>query len=107
MRSTRTLSMVALLLMFLSAFPALCVPLSSIPAPPPVCHQHHGTMPAHTCCRSTPSAPAALQATFHEETLEVITPVVIQFPFPINKNESVFAPDFSEFSSPPPSVLRI
>lgn len=107
MRSSRTFAVVALVTVLVSALPALCLPLASIGAPPPACHRHHGSMPAHSCCRTTASAPAALQATFHEATLDMAAPVVISPVLPIGERESVPPSLTSKFSSPPPSVLRI
>jgi hypothetical protein len=107
MRSSRTFAAIALVLMLMSALPALCLPLASMGAPPPVCHQHHGPMPSHNCCRSTPSSPAALQATFHEATLDIVAPVVTSPVLLTGTPEPVLPSDMNEFSSPPLSVLRI
>lgn len=107
MRSSRTVAVMALVLMLMSALPAVCLPLASITTPPLDCHQHHGTLPTHNCCRRTPSSPAALLATFHETTLEIVAPVVVQSPVPIGNGESLLILELTDFSSPLPSVLRI
>ncbi|HEY1730400.1 MAG TPA: hypothetical protein VGG15_01540 [Terriglobales bacterium] len=104
MRSSRIVAVLALVLMLSSALPAVCLPLASMATPPPVCHQHQGT---HNCCRSTPRAPAALPATFHEATLTIVAPAVIQSSLPVTAGEFILVPQVTEFASPPPSILRI
>jgi hypothetical protein len=116
MLHSRLLTTVALLLVLGYALPVLCARLpaagtttqDAAPMRCGGCHGHHHSAPApnHNCCASHPAA-AALQASITVVPLNLVS---YRSADEIANNSDRLIPisiNPSEFSPPPPSVLRI